>query len=200
MSLADVLTIHTDGASRGNPGAAAFAYVLERPGAPPVEEAGCLGRMTNNQAEYTALVRALEHALRLGSHLRVVVHSDSELMVKQLRGEYRVKDPGLRPLYEEACALRDRFEHRPKFVHVRREQNRRADELCNLALDGELPAAAPAVAPEVAAGPAPLTLRDRAIACLAGAATAWARGNPDDPPPALIWEQLRDLLREEGVL
>lgn len=198
MSLADVLTIHTDGASRGNPGAAAFAYVLERPGQPPVEEAGCLGRMTNNQAEYTALVRALEHALRLGNHHRVVVHSDSELMVKQMRGEYRVKDPGLRPLYEEARELCDRFGDRPKFVHVRREQNRRADELCNLALDGKLPAAG--VGPDVAAAPAPPPLRDRAIACLTGAATAWARGNPDDPPPALVWDQLRDILREEGLL
>jgi ribonuclease HI len=196
MSLADVLTIHTDGASRGNPGAAAFAYVLERAGAPPIEEAGCLGRMTNNQAEYTALVRALEHALRLGAHYRVVLHSDSELMVKQLRGEYRVKDAGLRPLYEDARALRDLFEHRPRFVHVRREHNRRADELCNLALDGKLPEACPAAADDAP----PLTLRDRAVACLAGAAAAWSRGDPHDPVPAAIWEQLLAILREEGAL
>src|SRR5579885_754658 len=65
MSAANVLTIHTDGAARGNPGPAAFAYVIARDGAPPVEACGCLGRMTNNQAEYTALVRALEHAARL---------------------------------------------------------------------------------------------------------------------------------------
>ena len=66
MNPADVLTIHTDGAARGNPGPAAFAYVIARDGEPPIEEGGCLGRMTNNQAEYTALVRALEHAARLG--------------------------------------------------------------------------------------------------------------------------------------
>jgi ribonuclease HI len=203
MSASDVLTIHTDGASRGNPGPAAFAYVLERAGQPPIEEAGCLGRMTNNQAEYTALVRALEHALRLGAHHRLVVHSDSELMVKQMRGEYRVKDAGLRPLYEEACDLRDRFEQRPQFVHVRRELNRRADELGNLALDGKLPAATPAVSPDVGADPSappPLTVHDRALAYLTAAALTWAQGNPHTPTPAAVWEQLLDILREEGAL
>src|SRR4051812_42348549 len=77
------LTIHTDGAARGNPGPAAFAFVIAREGAPPIEDAGCLGTMTNNQAEYTALVRALEGALQLGPHHRLLIHSDSELMVKQ---------------------------------------------------------------------------------------------------------------------
>jgi ribonuclease HI len=201
MSLADVLTIHTDGASRGNPGSAAFAYTLERPGALPIEEAGCLGRMTNNQAEYTALVRALEHALRLGAHYRLRIHSDSELMVKQMRGEYRVKDPGLRSLYDEAVRLRDQFEHRPQFIHVRREQNRRADELGNLALDGKFSSGtAPAVRQRLDPADAPLTLREQAIACLNGAATAWARGNPDDPPPAIVWEQLKVLLEGEGAI
>ena len=84
-----LLTIHTDGASRGNPGEAAYAYVIARDGAPPIEEAGRLGLMTNNQAEYTALVKALEHAAELGTHHRLLIHSDSELMVKQMRG-----DPG----------------------------------------------------------------------------------------------------------
>ena len=66
-----VLSIHTDGASRGNPGDAAFAYVISRDGEPPIEEADCLGQMTCNQAEYTALIRALEHALELGANHRV---------------------------------------------------------------------------------------------------------------------------------
>src|SRR6266566_7182269 len=113
------LIIHTDGASRGNPGAAAFAYVIYRDGEPDIEEAGCLGEMTNNQAEYTALVRALEHALELGSENRVIVHSDSELMVKQLNGEYRVKNEELRPLYEEAVRLRRRFRQPVTLRHVR---------------------------------------------------------------------------------
>ena len=137
MAEAAVLSIHTDGASRGNPGEAAFAYIISRDDEPPIEEADCLGQMTCNQAEYTALVRALEHALELGAHHRVLVHSDSELMVKQMNGEYRVKNEDLRGLYEQACALRKRFEGPVTIRHVRREQNKRADQLCNEALDGK---------------------------------------------------------------
>jgi ribonuclease HI len=197
MSQANVLTIHTDGASRGNPGPAAFAYVIARDGEAAIEEAGCLGPMTNNQAEYTALVRALGHALRLGAEHPVVVYSDSELMVKQMNGQYRVKDGGLRALYEQACRLRDRFAQRPRFVHVRRAQNSRADELCNEALDGlrQPSALPPQEAPGNGAGPE--TLRNRAIACLGAAAAAWARGNPNDPPPEVVWEQLQGILEEQ---
>jgi ribonuclease HI len=195
MSASDALTIYTDGASRGNPGEAAFAYVIRREGHPDIEEAGCLGRLTNNQAEYAALVRALEHAARLGTHHRLVVHSDSELLVKQMRGEYRVKDPGLRELYEEAGGLADRFAHRPRFVHVRRALNARADELCNLALDGCLP---PPESP--AAAEAPDSLRDRAVACLRRAAASWARGNAGEPAPEAVWDELLALLDEEGAL
>jgi ribonuclease HI/probable phosphoglycerate mutase len=206
MTASDVLTIHTDGASRGNPGAAAFAYVIARAGQPPVEEAGCLGRMTNNQAEYTALVRALEHAARLGTHHRVTVHSDSELLVKQMRGEYRVKDPGLRELYDEARELADRFEQPPRFVHVRRAQNARADELCNLALDGRLGSGEPEAVAEAPRPAAPdaangsPALHDRAIACLRRAAAAWARGDAGAPAPVAIWDELLTILEEEGAL
>src|SRR5829696_6562079 len=103
--MAATLTIHTDGASRGNPGAAAFAYVISGLDGSPIEEAGCLGQMTNNQAEYTALVRALEHALRLGPQHRLVINADSELMVKQMKGEYKVKNAELRDLYDRARGL-----------------------------------------------------------------------------------------------
>ncbi|HTU91534.1 MAG TPA: ribonuclease HI family protein [Gemmataceae bacterium] len=137
MPETTVLTIHTDGASRGNPGDAAYAYVISRDDQPPIEEADCLGQMTNNQAEYIALVRALEHALELGPHHRLIIHSDSELMVKQMNGEYRVKNEELRGLYEQACTLRRRFEGPVTIRHVRREQNKRADQLCNEALDGK---------------------------------------------------------------
>lgn len=137
MTETEVLTIYTDGASRGNPGAAAFAYVISREGQPPIEEAECLGDATNNQAEYTALVRALERALQLGPHHRLLIHSDSELMVKQMNGEYRVKNADLRDLYEQACALRQRFANEVTIRHVRRALNKRADELCNQALDGK---------------------------------------------------------------
>jgi ribonuclease HI len=164
MSEDDAFTIHTDGASRGNPGAAAYAYVISRDGVEPVEEAGCLGEMTNNQAEYTALVRALEHALELGPDGGVDVFSDSELMVKQMRGEYRVKNEELRGLYEQAKELAGRIPGRVTFRHVRREQNKRADALCNEALDGKrepMPRAAPAKK-----APAPPTLREEILACL----------------------------------
>lgn len=183
-----VLTIHTDGAARGNPGPAAFAYVITREGQPPVENAARMGNTTNNQAEYTALVRALDHAVRLGTHYRVTVHSDSELMVKQMRGEYRVKDVGLKPLYEEACRLRDRFDHPVRFVHVRREHNGRADELCNLALDGGtiLSTSAPA--------PSTTDADTRAVAILREAAALWARGKADDPDPAEVWRRLRRII------
>lgn len=136
MADTPVLTIYTDGASRGNPGAAAFAYVIRGDGVPLVEEAGCLGTMTNNQAEYTALVRALEHAARLGAGHRLLVHSDSELMVKQMNGQYKVKNADLLDLYEQAKELAGQFEG-VQLIHVRREQNKRADALCNEALDGK---------------------------------------------------------------
>src|SRR4051794_187008 len=110
MNSPPLLTIHTDGASRGNPGAAAFAFVIERDGAEAIEEAGCLGDLTNNQAEYIALVRALKHALELGPRHGLLVLSDSELMVKQMLGEYRVKNADLLPLYEDARKLVERFE------------------------------------------------------------------------------------------
>ena len=131
-----VLTINTDGAARNNHGPAAFAYVIARDGQPPIEDAGCLGEMTNNQAEYTALIRALERALELGAHHRLIIRSDSELLVKQMNKEYRVKDSGLRPLFEKAQELCARFDTKPTIRHVRRAENKRADELCNEALDG----------------------------------------------------------------
>jgi ribonuclease HI len=193
MSQAPHLIIHTDGASRGNPGPAAFAYVIARDGQLLHEEAGRLPDTTNNQAEYTALVRALEHALRLGPEHRVTLHSDSELMVKQMNGQYRVKDAGLRPLYEEAVRLTNGFRHPVRFVHVRREANVRADQLCNEVLDGRRSSAPPAtrsVPP----------LHQRAVAHLKLAAAAWARGNPADPAPEAVWRQLWAMLQNEGLI
>ncbi|HEX5273591.1 MAG TPA: ribonuclease HI family protein [Gemmataceae bacterium] len=204
MNPAGVLTIHTDGAARGNPGPAAFAYVIARKGTSPVENAACLGDMTNNQAEYTALVHALEHALELGAEHSVVIHSDSELMVKQMRGEYRVKNEELRDLYEQARQLVGRFAS-VRFQHVRREQNKRADALCNEALDGESRPAGPATRTAAAAkkAPAPATdaaVREEALACLRAAAEAWARGGSGAVTPELVWEQLWSILEEHGAL
>jgi ribonuclease HI len=202
MSEAGEVTIYTDGAARGNPGPAAFAYVIQRQGAPPVEEKGCLGQATNNIAEYEALLRALEHARRLGAR-RLQVFSDSELLVRQMEGEYQVKNEGLRPLYEQAQALRRQFDT-VAIRHVRRSQNSRADQLCNEALDGgkARPAGRPAARLKTArpAGARKEAVRDQALECLRSVAAAWARGNANDPRPEDVWEQLWTILEEAGVL
>ncbi len=200
MAATDMLTIHTDGASRGNPGDAAYAYVISRDDETVVEEADCLGQMTNNQAEYTALVRALQHALELGPHHRLIINSDSELMVKQMNGEYRVKNEELRGLYEEACALRARFDGPVTIRHVRRAQNKRADQLCNEALDGKrcaMPRASTvhAATPKVAPAPG---LRQEALTCLRQAAALWAEGNKE-PTPEQLWRRLVELLERHGL-
>jgi ribonuclease HI len=201
MKPADVLTIHTDGAARGNPGPAAFAYVIARAGAPPIEEKGCLGRMTNNQAEYIALVRALEHAARLGHGHHVHIHSDSELMVKQMRGEYRVKNEDLLDLYLQARELADGFAS-VDFQHVRREQNKRADALCNEALDGERGPGTKTTAPKPkkAAPMVSAAVRDEAVACLRAAAETWAQGGAAAVAPEMVWEQLWSILEEHGTV
>ena len=130
----DLLHIHIDGASRGNPGEAGFGVFVTEPGGAPVAELyGYLGRATNNVAEYQALIHALRHALARGAP-RVRIFSDSELVVRQIRGTYRVKHPDMIPLYREAMGLLARFDE-AVLEHVRREQNRDADRLANKALD-----------------------------------------------------------------
>ncbi len=204
MNPPAVLTIHTDGAARGNPGPAAFAYVIARDGAPPIEEAACMGATTNNVAEYTALVRALEHAERLGTQFAVAIHSDSELMVKQMKGEYRVKSEDLIDLYQQAKKLSGRFAS-VTFQHVRREKNKRADELCNEALDGrrgpggKTPAKKKKAAGTKASGPLREAVRAEALTCLGAARGAWARGE-QRPSAEEVWDQLWSVLEENGVL
>src|SRR5262245_17276998 len=97
----DAWTVNIDGATRGNPGPAAYAFVIQRPGEPAIEESDCLGQRTNNVAEYTALLRALERCVELGGQ-RLAIFSDSELLVKQMNGEYRVKSPDLKELHSTA--------------------------------------------------------------------------------------------------
>ena len=203
MSEPALWIIHTDGGARGNPGPAGFAYTIERPGDAAVEEAGVLGETTNNIAEYTALIRALEHAEKLGGR-RLLVQSDSELMVKQMNGAYKVKHPGLLPLFQQAKQLCGQFDN-VVFRHIPREQNKRADQLCNAALDGVPPTGAAAAPRPKKPSKATRTaraeaVREQAVECLRTAAASWARGNPDQPPPDAVWEQLWDILRQEGVL
>lgn len=134
MTPEATLVVHVDGASRGNPGEAGFGVHVSLPDGRPVAELyGHLGRATNNVAEYQALVHALRWALARGAR-RIEVFSDSELLVRQMGGRYRVKNPGLRPLHQEASDLLARFEH-GRIRHVPREENREADALANRALD-----------------------------------------------------------------
>jgi ribonuclease HI len=202
--MTTLLRIHTDGAARGNPGPAAFSYVIDRDDSPPIEDCGVLGRMTNNQAEYTALVHALKHAAKLGTGHRIKVFSDSELMVKQMRGEYRVKNEDLRDLYAEAKKLAGQFSS-VTYEHVRREQNRRADQLCNEALDGkrkaakmhdagELPSSTPPPPPKIMGD----ALRQEAVRCLRAAAAAWSIGNPDNPDPEEVWDRIWELVNQHS--
>lgn len=134
-------TLFADGGSRGNPGPAASAAVLLDPAGDLVEEVGAyLGVATNNVAEWTALVLGLEAALARGIR-RLTVRLDSELVVKQLRGEYRVKHAGLQPLHRRAMKLLRAFED-VDVAHVPRKQNARADRLVNRVLDQEAQASA----------------------------------------------------------
>jgi probable phosphoglycerate mutase len=127
-------TAHCDGGSRGNPGPSGYGAVIEGPdGIVAAELSAFLGIQTNNYAEYSGLLAVLNWALENGTkHLRVV--SDSELMVKQMKGQYKVNSPVLRPLWEQARALSrklDRFEIR----HTLRGGNKQADRLANEAMD-----------------------------------------------------------------
>jgi ribonuclease HI len=127
-------TLYTDGGSRGNPGPAAFAYVLETDDGTMLDSRGeAIGVATNNVAEYRALVAGLARAAEAGvTELEVV--SDSELLVKQMRGEYRVKNRALQELSVEATRLARKV-GKVTYRAVRREQNELADRLVNEALD-----------------------------------------------------------------
>jgi ribonuclease HI len=122
-----------DGGSRGNPGPAGYGVRVEQPDGTVTEIKKFLGTSTNNVAEYSGLLAALRWAVEHGvSELRI--RSDSELLVKQMRGEYRVKNPVLQALYEESRALA-RTIGRVTFEHVRRDLNKDADRLANEAMD-----------------------------------------------------------------
>jgi ribonuclease HI len=122
-----------DGGSRGNPGPAGYGVRIEREDGTVVELKESLGICTNNVAEYHGLIAALTWAAQHGVR-SLRLRSDSELLVKQMRGEYRVKNAGLLPLVEEARTLIRRI-GAVKFEHVRREFNKDADRLANEAMD-----------------------------------------------------------------
>lgn len=128
------LRVFSDGAARGNPGPAGAGAVIYAADGRVLERLGrYLGRKTNNQAEYEGLLLGIERALALGGR-ELDVLADSELLVRQLKGEYRVRNEGLKPLWKRARELLARFE-RVRIAHVPREQNVEADEMSNRAID-----------------------------------------------------------------
>jgi ribonuclease HI len=136
MSIASVteLVIHIDGGSRGNPGPAGFGvHAVDAKGALVAEHFGFIGVATNNVAEYEALVHAFRLATARGAR-RIEIRSDSELVVKQMNGLYKVKHPDMQVLWRQASTLRRSFD-RVEIMHVRREQNKEADALANKAMD-----------------------------------------------------------------
>ena len=134
MSATRKLVVNVDGGSRGNPGPAAIAAVLTTPDGELVEErAERIGRATNNVAEYRALLLGLERARELGA-TEVEVIGDSQLIVRQVNGQYKVKDAGLKPLHQQAQQALRAFDSWT-IRDVRREQNDAADALLNQALD-----------------------------------------------------------------
>lgn len=130
----DTVTAYCDGGSRGNPGPSGYGVFLEGPKGETVGELSeFLGKKTNNFAEYSGLLAALDFALKNG-HPRLRVVADSELMVKQIKGQYRVNSPDLRPLYDEAKRRIAQLEFF-RIEHVLRGKNKKADQLANDAMD-----------------------------------------------------------------
>ena len=132
--IPEPLIAHVDGGARGNPGPAGFGVVIEDQHGKPIAEFGrYLGHRTNNFAEYSGLIAALSYVVEHG-HSALRVLSDSELMVRQMNGVYKVRSPELRPLYEEARRLSRKLQWF-RIEHVRREKNADADRLANEAMD-----------------------------------------------------------------
>jgi len=128
------LILQFDGGSRGNPGPAGIGVVVSAADGTPLVTLGrFIGRATNNVAEYRALITAMQEAKKLGAK-RILIRGDSELVIKQMKGEYRVKNPDMKLLYDEAQELIADFES-AKIEHNLRNKNELADTLANLAMD-----------------------------------------------------------------
>lgn len=129
-----MIVAYIDGGARGNPGPAGYGVQIQHPDGTVVAELHApVGIATNNVAEYNGLLAALQWAVDHGEE-RVLIRADSELLVKQMRGEYRIKHPGLQPLATRARLLMMQLGD-VTFEHVRREQNKEADRLSNLGMD-----------------------------------------------------------------
>lgn len=127
-------TLYIDGASRGNPGKSGVGYIVKDPDDKAVGTGSLyIGIETNNFAEYTALLHGLELSYDLGAR-KIRVLSDSQLLVRQIQGTYKVRSPNIRPLYEKALKLLAKF-NSATIVHIKRDLNTEADRLANLAID-----------------------------------------------------------------
>lgn len=134
------LVVYTDGGSRGNPGPAGIGAVIEENGGRILHKISeYIGEATNNQAEYQALIKALEWIKNnYDTAAKIECRLDSELVVKQLKGEYKIKNEGLKPLFSKVNNLIDDLGAEVRFSHILRDKNERADELVNIALDNYL--------------------------------------------------------------
>jgi ribonuclease HI len=144
------LILQFDGGSRGNPGPAGIGIVVSAADGTPLVTLGrFIGRATNNVAEYRALITALEEAKKLGAK-KILIRGDSELIIKQMKGQYRVKHPDMKVLYDQAQTLIHQFDQ-AKIEHNLRNKNELADSLANLAMDrrADVTEAAPAGAPAI---------------------------------------------------
>jgi ribonuclease HI len=131
-----ILKLYVDGASRGNPGeAGAGFYLMDENGNTILKGKRFLGRMTNNAAEYQALILGLREVLGVGG-TSIEIYTDSELVAKQMKGIYNIRNRRLKTFYREAVDLLNKF-HRYELISIRREDNREADRLANEAIDGE---------------------------------------------------------------
>ncbi len=129
-----IFKLYTDGASRGNPGHASIGvYICDSENNSIKEISKYIGKQTNNYAEYSALIEGLKACLD-NNITSINVFMDSELIVKQLKGEYKVKNENLIPLYQQVTCLKSKFTQ-ITFKHVQRENNKKADKLANIALD-----------------------------------------------------------------
>ncbi|MBU0686731.1 MAG: ribonuclease HI family protein [Candidatus Margulisbacteria bacterium] len=135
------IVVFTDGASRGNPGESGIGVVIKSGKKNLLEISAYIGTATNNIAEYMAFIRGLEETLILG-HKNAEFCLDSELLVKQIQGEYKVKNEGIKPLYLHAKNLISKFKSF-SITHVRREANKEADQLANKGIDEQVKSGLP---------------------------------------------------------
>jgi ribonuclease HI len=131
MKRIDHLNVYVDGASKGNPGDSSIGVFIEKDGISLADVSQYIGKATNNIAEYTALIKGLEEALKFNP-VSIKVYSDSELMVKQLTGEYKIKSSALKLLYDKVSVLAEEFDN-IEIEKIPREKNKKADMLANKA-------------------------------------------------------------------